>query len=96
MKLAASESWIRGLTDLQLEILEKVSRCVRKGGHLIYGTCSVFECENTGVVRRFLERNPDFEPDEFSYNGQMHTSLQTFPDEADCDGAFRARFRRVK
>ena len=96
MKLAATETWIRELADLQLEILEKVSRRVRKGGVLIYGTCSVFDCENTGVVRRFLERNPAFEPDAFPYNGQQYTALQTFPDEADCDGTFRARFRRVK
>ncbi len=94
MRLTATEEWVRSLADLQLEILEKVKHCVKPGGYLVYGTCSVFDCENNGVAKAFLERNPEFEPAAFLYDGKPVTALQTFPGEADCDGTFCAKFRR--
>ena len=44
----------------QLDILSSAKQCVKKGGLLIYSTCTFNTTENEGVVQKFLEQNPDF------------------------------------
>jgi len=44
----------------QTDILEQVKYTVKKGGRLVYATCSLFPEENEQQVNRFLENNPDF------------------------------------
>ena len=48
------------LPALQLEILCNQARYVKKGGLLIYSTCTLNKRENEEVVERFLAENPDF------------------------------------
>lgn len=43
------------LAQLQVEILERAAERVRCGGALVYGTCSLAEEENEGVLHAFLE-----------------------------------------
>ena len=77
-----------------LEILEEAAEHVKPGGYLVYGTCSVLDCENRENAEEFLKRHREFEPAPFPCGGKEHWMHQTFPADADCDGAFRARFRR--
>ena len=87
------------LVILQKKILARASSAVRKGGVLVYGTCSVFERENLGVVRDFLAAHPEFKLESFPdpHTGkQTEGTLQTLPSDADCDGSFAARFRRIR
>lgn len=51
---------IMASAELQLKLLRNAARLVKKGGRLVYSTCSVEPEENEGVVRRFLEENPEF------------------------------------
>ncbi|MBM3554601.1 MAG: RsmB/NOP family class I SAM-dependent RNA methyltransferase, partial [Alphaproteobacteria bacterium] len=44
----------------QKDILERASRLVRKGGRLIYATCSLLVAENEAVVEDFLAQHPHF------------------------------------
>lgn len=44
----------------QAEILAAASRLVRKGGRLVYATCSVLMDENEGQVKGFLAAHPGF------------------------------------
>lgn len=46
--------------QLQKEILEKYSQMVKRGGQLIYSTCSILPSENHQQVIHFLESHPDF------------------------------------
>ncbi len=52
---------ILSLAALQKEILQNVSSYVKKGGYLLYSTCTVFRKENEEVVEDFLQKNPSFE-----------------------------------
>ncbi len=42
------------LQDQQVSILTEASKLVRKGGRLIYSTCSLFAAENQAVAERFM------------------------------------------
>jgi 16S rRNA (cytosine967-C5)-methyltransferase len=46
---------IKQLEELQKEILEKNAPLVKKGGTLIYATCSIFPNENQFQIARFLK-----------------------------------------
>ena len=49
------ETDIEQCAVLQLKLLKQASRYVRKGGRLVYSTCSIESTENTSVVHQFLE-----------------------------------------
>lgn len=44
----------------QREILRQAAGLVKSGGHLVYATCSVLDCENELAVKKFLSENSDF------------------------------------
>lgn len=48
------------LTVKQAAILHAASGLVRKGGRLVYATCSLLDAENDAVVAAFLEKHPEF------------------------------------
>ena len=86
------------LPDLQLKILCKQAEYVKKGGTLLYSTCTLVRRENEGVVEAFLKYRPDFEtvpldlPPVFPVN---KTGMLTLvPGEYDTDGFFICRLRR--
>ena len=44
------------LLKTQIAILKNCSKYVKKGGYLYYSTCSIFSCENDGIIEKF---NPE-------------------------------------
>ncbi len=48
------------LRPKQAMILDQASRLVRKGGRLVYATCSLFPEENEAQVESFLAEHPEF------------------------------------
>jgi len=86
------------LPELQLQILRNQSRYLKKGGVLIYSTCTLLRAENEGVVEAFLEENSEFTleplplPAVFPKNDSGMLAL--VPGEYDTDGFFIARLRR--
>ena len=48
------------LTGKQASILSAASALVKKGGRLVYATCSLLEEENEAVVGAFLAAHPEF------------------------------------
>ena len=59
------------LPDIQYSILENCSRYVKKGGVLVYSTCTLLPRENEENAKRFLAEHGDlFTPEEFSVNGK--------------------------
>ncbi len=45
---------------LQKAIVEHAAACLKRGGHLIYSTCTITQEENEGVIEDFTNRHPDF------------------------------------
>ena len=85
------------LAKAQFAILDKAANSVRPGGKLVYGTCSVFDIENMGVVKRFLQARPDFKlrPFKNPHDGsRTDGTLTTLPCHANCDCSFTALFVR--
>ena len=93
-RLTMSRERVDELCRIQRSILDSVCSRVKPGGLLVYGTCSVFGCENRGTAEHFLSAHPEFEPCPFPFAGKEQWCLQSFPSDADCDGGFRAVFRR--
>ena len=48
------------IKSLQTQIMDRVAKCVKPGGRLVYATCSVFKEENENQIEQFLKDNPDF------------------------------------
>ncbi len=86
----------------QKMLLDSAAKMVKKGGRLVYSTCSLEPEENMDQVNAFLERNNQFElesvkgylPDEVMI--EEGNAYQTYPHKHGCDGHFGVRMRRVK
>ncbi len=60
LKFRQSPESIEAYTVLQAAILASASRLLKKGGRLVYATCSFLPEENQQIVRSFLSAHPDF------------------------------------
>ena len=89
---------MKELPALQLKILENQATYVKKGGVLLYSTCTVLKAENEDVVSAFLKKHEDFclEPLELpEVFGKNESGMLTLiPGEYDTDGFFICRLRR--
>lgn len=87
--------------ELQAELLDSATEMVKKGGRLVYSTCSLEEEENMEQVMNFLDRHDNFEmqsvegyvPDEVMVHGGL--AYQTFPHKHGCDGHFGVLLKRT-
>jgi 16S rRNA (cytosine967-C5)-methyltransferase len=60
LKFRQSPQSIAELNQKQTAILASASRLVKKGGRLVYATCSILPEENQLIVQAFLASHPDF------------------------------------
>lgn len=91
----------KNLQRIQLAILDAVSRKVKVGGDVVYGTCTILAIENTDVVNAFLADHDNFEvvPTMLENDLDVRTadgSVQILPDDFGSDGFFIATLRRTK
>lgn len=98
IKYNKKEQDIEALAQIQSNLLNNVSSLLKKGGKLIYSTCTVDKQENESVVKKFIEEHPDFIVDpHFLKNfpekimeseGAGEWGLQLFPHQFGTDGFF--------
>ena len=82
------------LPEIQYAILENCSKYVKRGGILVYSTCTVLPEENEMNVERFLSSHPEFTPVDFTV-GDIKSEggmLSLSPDKHGTDGFFVAKF----
>ncbi len=88
------------LSDIQLSILKNGAKYLKKGGELVYSTCTLYRDENERVIEKFLEENEGFELVSFSellpdgFAEDRSGIMTVLPDKTDCDGFFVAKLRR--
>jgi 16S rRNA (cytosine967-C5)-methyltransferase len=80
------ERHLPGLAQRQLRILKDAAAHLRRGGGLVYATCSLEQEENTAVVAAFLAARTGF---------ALEAERTLYPDETAGDGGFMARLRRL-
>lgn len=89
---------LQRLPEVQRSILDNVARYVRRGGVLLYSTCTVLERENRAVVQRFLADHPEFTAERFQLPdpvGECREGMLTlWPHLYGTDGFFVAKLRR--
>lgn len=59
-KWKIDQDFIDRIKKEQQQILQDYSKILKKGGKMIYATCSILPSENQEQVERFLENNPNF------------------------------------
>jgi 16S rRNA (cytosine967-C5)-methyltransferase len=102
MKYTKKEQDLYQLSNIQQNLLESVSKLLKKGGVLVYSTCTVDREENENTVARFLNQHPDFEWDT-NFKDRMPEAvrplisgfdLQVFPQDFGSDGFYIACLRK--
>ena len=85
------------LPEIQAQILKNCAQYVKRGGTLVYSTCTILERENEAVVNAFLQAHPDFEavPVMHPVFGTAENGMITLlPSIHETDGFFIAKLRR--
>ena len=99
IKLTKTGEDIDALIGIQRDILKASASLVKKGGTLVYSTCTVCKKENTGNRKWFLE-NFEFEsvditeyiPEGMECETAKDGYIELLPDEHGTDGFFIAKF----
>ncbi|MBV8031316.1 MAG: RsmB/NOP family class I SAM-dependent RNA methyltransferase [Betaproteobacteria bacterium] len=92
---------VRELAAKQQAILRAASRLVKRGGRLVYATCSILREENEAVVDAFVAAHPQFAPESCGdllsaqkIAMEAGERLRLWPHVHGTDGFFAAAFRR--
>ena len=102
IKWQRNEDDVRRLSGLQLRILNHVAGYLKRGGILVYSTCTLNRDENERNTENFCASHPEFElqhaarylPDKAKHmvRGKY---FQALPHRDNTDGFFAARMRRL-
>ncbi|MGG3956014.1 16S rRNA (cytosine(967)-C(5))-methyltransferase RsmB [Bhargavaea massiliensis] len=102
IKYAKNEKDIAQLAEIQLNILRAVAPLLKRGGTLVYSTCTVDREENERVIAKFLDEHPQYERDQTlalrlpsSVAPYVHDGmLQLLPHHVFSDGFFIATLKK--
>lgn len=104
VKYRRSEKDLISFKKNQLEILEKTSHFLKKGGIMVYSVCSTEPDEGEAVIKEFLHARQDFciikADNGFPHNFEVQDKegnifYRTFPHTHNMDGFFAARLKRL-
>ncbi|MFC1855563.1 RsmB/NOP family class I SAM-dependent RNA methyltransferase [Thermodesulfobacteriota bacterium] len=94
---------IRALSENQYDILLNASKQLKKGGKMVYSTCSIIDEENADVVKKFLDNNSDYVLEEIKDPDLIKNDFidengcfRTLPHRHKTDGFFAAVIVREK
>lgn len=85
-KWKLSENFLAEVQEKQSQILQQYSQMLKKGGFLVYATCSILPSENEKQVDNFLLQNKNF---------RLLESKHLLPSEYGFDGFFMALLEKT-
>lgn len=104
IKWKKTERDVIEMSRIQLEILEAVAPLLKKGGTLVYSTCTIDKRENEQVIETFISKHEDFVRDETlaeklpkklsPYMKNKRGEIQILPHYFSSDGFFIAALRK--
>lgn len=89
----------KNLPEIQYKILENASKYLKKGGELVYSTCTLNKSENEDVINKFLQNHPEFKGVNFLTElGEPFSdfTVTLSPQYFYCDGFFISKIMRIK
>lgn len=89
---------LANLPQIQSDILHAQAQHVRRGGVLLYSTCTILKRENEAVIERFLGEHPDFSAEAFSLTNGIDAPqgmITLLPCTHGTDGFFICKLRRT-
>ncbi len=99
---------IKSISSLQEQLLDKAFRLCKKGGEIVYSTCTFAPEENELNVQKFLERgrlvDPGFdfehskgltEWDGKKLSEDLRNCVRVYPHQLDSGGIFIAKFKKM-
>lgn len=102
VKYRHEEKDIAALCKIQADLLDTCCRYVKKGGVLVYSTCTILKEENEEQVKAFLQRHPEFQidalPNSIPENFRAQAGpygLQILQHRDKVDGFFICRMKRI-
>lgn len=90
IKWLRRDSDIADLAQLQAVILDSIWPYLKKGGTLIYATCSIMPEENTAQIQAFLARTPDAQHISITASKES-LGRQMLPSQEGGDGFYYAK-----
>lgn len=103
IKIRAKWESVQELAALQTKLLDTCCQYVKRGGTMVYSTCSMLPAENAEQIQAFLSRHEDFAlsplPDSVDRRFRdryTESGLQLLPHRDGVEGFFIARLRKVK
>ena len=69
---------IKEITKTQKQILETCSQYLKKGGVLVYSTCSILKEENEDIIEEFLKKHKDFKIEKLNIEKNKRIINQEF------------------
>lgn len=94
---------IEEICKLQYNIIENASNYLKKGGILVYSTCTIEKDENINLITKFLENHEDFElmgfndliKDKSKFTTASEGYLELYPNVHNTDGFFIAKLVKL-
>lgn len=94
IKLFRNKEQIENIIKIQRKIFENAVKYLKKGGYIVYSTCSILNCENEENVKYFLESNKNLKLEKINFLDKEEFFVKLLPKKNKHDGFFIAKFKK--
>ena len=88
IKYARKPEDIKELSGISLKILYNAAKYLKKGGKMVFSTCTTTYEENQAVLFEFLKNQKDFKLTKIDCTILNDGYITLYPHKNDCDGFF--------
>lgn len=94
IKYLRKEEDIEKLADISYNILQNASKYVKKGGTIVFSTCTIDKTENENLIEKFLAENKEFYLEPITeYDDKNSGYITLYPSKYN-DGFFICKVKR--